>query len=143
MHRAAPLTSLDRTKGFLRHQSIMMNRMPTWNKNAEMYQLDFHGRATVASCKNIQLADQGGTHADAHLLVGKVGRDRFNVDFSTPFSPLQAFAFSLVVMDNAKMTSRGYPLQTFYGGVARRVRQRWRSQQNRRAVDESSTTQAV
>lgn len=33
----------------------MKNREPKWNTASQMYQLDFHGRATLASCKNIQL----------------------------------------------------------------------------------------
>jgi hypothetical protein len=33
----------------------MKNREPKWNPGSQMYQLDFHGRATLASCKNIQL----------------------------------------------------------------------------------------
>eukprot|EP00967_Tisochrysis_lutea_P095859 scaffold140063_cov33-Tisochrysis_lutea.AAC.2 len=33
----------------------LKNREPKWNPSSQMYQLDFHGRATMASCKNIQL----------------------------------------------------------------------------------------
>lgn len=33
--------------------------------------------------------------------MGKVHDDQYNVDFQFPFSPLQAFAFALVVFDNA------------------------------------------
>ena len=33
----------------------LKNREPKWNPASNMYQLDFQGRATMASCKNIQL----------------------------------------------------------------------------------------
>ena len=36
--------------------------------------------------------------------MGKVDDDRFNVDFQFPFSALQAFAFAIVVFDNASQT---------------------------------------
>ena len=34
---------------------LLKNREPKWNAASNMYQLDFQGRATLASCKNIQL----------------------------------------------------------------------------------------
>ena len=34
---------------------LLKNREPKWNVSSHMYQLDFRGRATLASCKNIQL----------------------------------------------------------------------------------------
>ena len=34
---------------------LLKNREPKWNASSNMYQLDFQGRATLASCKNIQL----------------------------------------------------------------------------------------
>ena len=49
----------------------------------------------------MQLTDVGGNGNDARLLFGKVGDDQFNIDFSTPFSALQAFAFSLAVFESS------------------------------------------
>ena len=42
-------------------------------------QLDFRGRATHASCKNIQLTKRDGDQSDAQLLMGKVDDNKFNV----------------------------------------------------------------
>jgi len=79
----------------------LKNREPKWNPVSNMYQLDFHGRATLASCKNIQLHKVHGASEDVSFLMGKVEENKFNVDFKGPFSCLQAFAFALIVFDNS------------------------------------------
>jgi hypothetical protein len=81
--------------------TIFKNREPKWNEETQIYQLDFRGRATHASCKNIQLTYKGGGENDAQMLMGKVDENKFNVDFNFPFSAMQAFAFSLVIFDNS------------------------------------------
>ena len=34
----------------------LKNRQPKWNASSNMYVLDFHGRASLPSCRNVQLA---------------------------------------------------------------------------------------
>ena len=80
---------------------VFKNREPKWNAESQMYQLDFRGRATHASCKNIQLTRKDGDQSQAELLMGKVEENKFNIDFQYPFSALQAFAFALVIFDNS------------------------------------------
>ncbi|EOD12603.1 hypothetical protein EMIHUDRAFT_213307 [Emiliania huxleyi CCMP1516] len=45
----------------------LKNREPKWNPTSNMYQLDVHGRATLASCKNIQLHPKRGGEVRARL----------------------------------------------------------------------------
>ena len=56
---------------------------PKWNEASKMYQLDFQGRATMASCKNIQLHAKNGPDSDVCFLMGKVDDNKFNVDFKS------------------------------------------------------------
>ena len=79
----------------------LKNREPKWNPASNMYQLDFQGRATMASCKNIQLHAKDGPDNDICFLMGKVDDNKFNIDFKHPMSCLQAFAFALIVFDNS------------------------------------------
>ncbi len=65
--------------------------------------LNFHGRVTIASVKNMQLIRFGSAANDQHgvdpanvlLQFGKVGGDDFHFDVRWPLSPLQAFAICL------------------------------------------------
>lgn len=76
-------------KGTTENCMVFKNREPKWNKESNMYQLDFQGRATLASCKNIQLSPRVGAENDVRFLIGKVHDNTFNIDFSAPFSALQ------------------------------------------------------
>ena len=58
------------------------------------YHLNFHGRVTVASVKNFQLVRAGDTERII-AQFGKVGADRFHLDFREPLTAMQAFAIVL------------------------------------------------
>jgi Tub family len=58
------------------------------------YRLNFRGRVTVPSVKNFQLVAPD----DIDYIVGqfgKVGEDRFNLDFRAPLNAFQAFSIAL------------------------------------------------
>lgn len=75
------------------------NKKPSWNDELRAYVLNFDGRVTVASVKNFQLVD---SRQPDRVLVqfGKVGPDRFNLDFQYPICGMQAFAIALTAFDN-------------------------------------------
>ena len=101
-----PSVGKDGTQELLKKNDLtsivpLKNREPKWNPQSNMYQLDFNGRATLASCKNIQLHPKNGADSDVVFLMGKVEENKFNVDFKAPLSCMQAFAFALIVFDNS------------------------------------------
>ena len=60
----------DRMKtGLTGEMHVFKNREPKWNAESQMYQLDFRGRATHASCKNIQLTAKDGDQTDAQVYL--------------------------------------------------------------------------
>eukprot|EP01016_Furgasonia_blochmanni_P046222 TRINITY_DN6629_c0_g1_i12.p1 TRINITY_DN6629_c0_g1~~TRINITY_DN6629_c0_g1_i12.p1 ORF type:complete len:279 (-),score=71.25 TRINITY_DN6629_c0_g1_i12:783-1619(-) len=68
---------------------------PEYNEHRDCYQLNFYGRAKLASARNFQLVmphDQ-----DSIILMhGKIGKDEFNLDYRHPVNVIQAFSISLV-----------------------------------------------
>jgi hypothetical protein len=86
-----------------------VNLEPRWDDVLKHYVLKYHGRATRASVKNVQLQPAKGAYAAGRtpafdhvgFLVGKVADDKFNVDFKAPFSFLHAFALSLIIIDSS------------------------------------------
>eukprot|EP00962_Isochrysis_galbana_P058852 scaffold32195_cov122-Isochrysis_galbana.AAC.6 len=86
-----------------------VNLEPRWDDVLKHYVLKYHGRATRASVKNVQLQPALGAYTagsspsfdNVGFLVGKVADDKFNVDFKAPFSFLHAFALSLIIIDSS------------------------------------------
>lgn len=58
------------------------------------YRLNFKGRVSVASVKNFQLINTEEPN-DVVCQFGKIGEDRFHLDFKAPFNAVQAFAVAL------------------------------------------------
>lgn len=87
----------------------LTSRLPVWNARNASYVLNFFGRATLASSKNVQLVDGADDGADGRskgaakdlptLLFGKVDKDTFNLDFKYPLSAYHAFVIALSVSD--------------------------------------------
>lgn len=77
----------------------LRNRQPWWNVDLGAFVLNFGGRVSVASVKNFQLCDTNdheNNHESIMLQFGRIeGRHSFNMDFSYPLSPVQAFAISI------------------------------------------------
>lgn len=78
----------------------MTSRRPTWNRKIKSLCLDFHGRCSMASSKNIMLDPAGevGVGATFKLLLGKTGDDTFALHFQEPFGMAQAFGIALSAM---------------------------------------------
>ena len=73
----------------------LRNKEPEWSDELGAYTLEYNGRATLASVKNIQWSpptrrSRAGTPSSCFQL-GKVSDDRFNVDWKAPLSAMQAF----------------------------------------------------
>ena len=60
------------------------------------YRLNFNGRVTLASVKNMQIVDSDG---EMFAQFGKVGEHRFHLDYKHPFNALQAFALALSAIE--------------------------------------------
>lgn len=82
----------------------LISRKPMPNPKTGRLQMDFHGRAKVASIKNQQLilgdeSEKSQLESPTILLFGKMDENRFALDFTWPLCPLQAFAIALVIFD--------------------------------------------
>lgn len=58
------------------------------------YRLNFRGRVRVPSVKNFQLVAEDDID-DIICQFGKIGEDKFNLDYKAPFNAFQAFSLAL------------------------------------------------
>jgi tubby-related protein 1 len=58
------------------------------------YRLNFNGRVTMASVKNFQLVSPDMPNYIV-CQFGKVGEDRFHLDFKAPLNAISAFVMAL------------------------------------------------
>lgn len=69
----------------------MSNKPPTWNELSQVYQLDFGGRVTQESAKNMQI-DLNGQLA---LQFGRLDKRTYTLDYKYPFNAVQAMTVAL------------------------------------------------
>ena len=73
---------------------VVKTREPHFDAYTNSYRLNFHGRVTVPSIKNLQIVHDD--YPDETLCqFGKTGKDRFHLDFCRPFTAFQAFCVAL------------------------------------------------
>ena len=73
-------------------------KLPKWNGRTQSFELAFHGRAKLASERNLQLVQRFPQGKERlMLLCGKLEEDEYALDFAHPLSPVHAFAFFLCV----------------------------------------------
>ncbi|KAJ2663820.1 Tubby- protein 2 [Coemansia sp. RSA 1200] len=87
-------TDADADADMLASVVVLLNKKPQWDAGIGAYTLDFGGRVTLASSKNLQLVC---ADSDSYVAVqfGRTGRDSFALDFRFPFSPVMAFGVAV------------------------------------------------
>lgn len=82
----------------LKEPVVMRNKEPYYNAETNSYSLNFNGRVTTPSVKNFQLIHPlEPTYVT--LTFGKVSRFRYILDYTYPWSGMQAFAIALAALD--------------------------------------------
>ncbi|ADM11653.1 tubby-like protein [Encephalitozoon intestinalis ATCC 50506] len=77
---------------------VMKNKEPYYNAETNSYSLNFNGRVTTPSVKNFQLIHPlEPTYVT--LTFGKISRFKYILDYTYPWSGLQAFAIALAALD--------------------------------------------
>lgn len=73
---------------------VVKTREPVFDNHTNSYRLNFHGRVTVPSIKNLQIVHEDDP-SDTLCQFGKTSQHRFHLDFKRPFNALQAFCVAL------------------------------------------------
>lgn len=74
-----------------------VNRKATFNRDKQVYTLNFKGKAECSSIKNFILEDEYGKDI---LMFGKINESTFNIEISCPLSALVGFAIALTSFDS-------------------------------------------
>ena len=85
-------------------ERTLSNIKPKWSSQSNSYVLNFYGRVKKASARNFQLTEDAEEDV-INLQHGKESKNLFNLDFMQPFSPLIAFAVSLVSISKKRVVS--------------------------------------
>jgi len=84
--------------GDLKKIDLFVNSVPKWDTKVNAYVLDFKGRVTQPSVKNFLLVPVADDQKIV-LTFGRVGADKFTMDFTHPLTPIQAFGICLSSFD--------------------------------------------
>lgn len=82
----------------------LINKPPVWIESLEAYCLDFGGRVAAASVKNFLLSHPDDMDKTLMLFGRTQDRQVYSMDYSHPFTPVQAFAIALSSMDSHLVT---------------------------------------
>lgn len=82
---------LNQLSGMTRYQKFH-SKDPVYDSGN--YRLNFKGRVTTPSVKNFQLVPEGDID-DIVCQFGKVGDDKFHLDYKAPLNAMQAFSLAL------------------------------------------------
>lgn len=82
----------------------LINKPPVWIDSLEAYCLDFGGRVAAASVKNFLLSHPDDIDKTLMLFGRTQDRQVYSMDYSHPFTPVQAFAVALSSMDSHLVT---------------------------------------
>ncbi|KAI8901062.1 Tub family-domain-containing protein [Globomyces pollinis-pini] len=97
--------STDITEDFrIRNENTLLflkNKPPRWNEATQSHCLNFGGRVTQPSIKNMQLISDitGGKNVYNVLQFGRCGSDFFSLDVRYPMTVLEAFGIALTTFD--------------------------------------------
>jgi len=75
-----------------------VNKPPRWVEEIQAYVLNFYGRVEKPSVKNFQIIKENELNK-IYLQFGRVDEVKFNLDFTYPLSPLQAFQICVSSFD--------------------------------------------
>lgn len=88
-----------RIEGMSKNCIYLVNKRPKWSESVGAYVLNFHGRVTMASVKNFQLVRHDDEDEVVVLQFGRIGKNKFTMDFRWPLTALQAFAICMSSFD--------------------------------------------
>ena len=93
----------DKDKKNIEKLVCLENKPLSWNDEVGAYDvLNFNGRVSMASVKNIPLVEEADHDGNVilQLQFGRTGKDEFSLDVQWPMSPFQAFALALSLCDS-------------------------------------------
>jgi hypothetical protein len=60
---------------------VLINRKPTWDPVNKIHELNFFGRARLASIKNFELIDPSEEKENIYILFGRYDKKTYSLDF--------------------------------------------------------------